>query len=132
MSCRNNLTKNIVQEGDVFEFSCTVAFYGNSQPHLQWSDSFGDITHRRRLSRPSSYDNNARTWASGKTFTSIHVRALRSLHGYVYRCLATYPMPNGHGMSDVSRATNVPIDRPGYHSDPLVVYCKYCTTHYHT
>ena len=58
MSCRNNLTKNIVQEGDVFEFSCTVAFYGNSQPHLQWSDSFGDITHRRRLSRPSSYDNS--------------------------------------------------------------------------
>ena len=58
MSCRNNLTKDTVQEGDFFEFSCTVAFYGHSQPHLQWSDSFGDITHRRRLSHPSSYDNS--------------------------------------------------------------------------
>ena len=70
---------------------------------------------------------NAGSWSSGKTFVSIQTRAHRSLHSYVYRCVASYPVPTGPAWADGARASNVPTSGPEYRSDPLVVYCEYCT-----
>jgi len=49
-----------VREGDLFEFGCTVVYYGMIRPHLQWTDADGNVTHRRRMTLPSVY--STRKW----------------------------------------------------------------------
>ncbi|KAI0224764.1 hypothetical protein LSAT2_024218 [Lamellibrachia satsuma] len=128
LKCQNNLTNNAVREGDLFEFGCTVEHSGVWCPHLQWSDTDKNLTSRRLVQRPSRLTTAIQGWLPGDTFAAIQTRASRSMHGYVYRCVAVFafkrePMSNEWASLRTGvHATNAPSYQTTYSSRPLIVY----------